>query len=245
MAVTRLLVIAGVAVALAGVTSELGLAKAPAGRVRHCKGLDVGNLQVWRLRTNGSCSSARSTLRRLLARGIGGLPVHKTSRSAWVCGKRGSTRFCRKSARAHGESVVVRIVFRLRARSDGSGAPPTPPPSPPPAPPGVVPAPQECLDFWNADTSHAFIDDGLHFYADHNVRKAWVFHAPEGQLEVCAVIFVVLVTDPEYGTDGEVRKLTGEWQLMNYYFGDPVAKQGEAPDHANASLDASGKLAPL
>jgi hypothetical protein len=59
------------------------------------------------------------------------------------------------------------------------------------------------------------------------------------------VIGVVPPNDYEYGADGEVSRPAGGWDLMSVVFGDPVAKQGQAADLANASLDASGKLARL
>jgi hypothetical protein len=122
----------------------------------------------------------------------------------------------------------------------GAEGGPTATPKPPPPP-----APQACLDLWNALDSHAFQDDGKHFYADHQARKAWVFYVPNNA-SLCAYIFVVSTSDFEYGLDGEAGALDlSGWQLMDSVFADPYATQRKAVDSANTSLDANGKLAPL
>jgi hypothetical protein len=111
------------------------------------------------------------------------------------------------------------------------------------APKGPVAAPKECLDLWNAAESHAFPDDGKHFYVDHKARQAWVFRLADGTNR-CAVIIVVATSDWEYGLDGEVGRLDGAgWRLMNSVFPNVYTMQARAAERANASLDPNGKLA--
>jgi hypothetical protein len=217
----KLLAIAAMAPLLTALIGERAAATGQSGQLRRCQDLNVGTLHVFRIRTNYRCVYAHEALRRLLRDGVSGLPARKASRGAWACRKQGSTRICTKLPRRH-RATTSRILFRTE---------PT--------------VPQDCLDLWNAQASHAFQDDGLHFYVDHGVRKGWVFHTPDGSLQLCAVIFVVPVSDWEYGTDGEVTAPNGGWQLMNYFFGQSIALQNQAPDHANVSLDPSGKLARL
>jgi hypothetical protein len=221
--------------------------------LRHCRDLTVGSLDVVSIRANYGCRSARRNLKRLLRGGIGALPARKSSRGRWSCRKQGRTRICKRSRRG---TFTLRIVFRtpspdptvVKPNSQPPAPPPAPPPPAPVPPPSPTPAPQDCLDLWNPYTSHAFQDDGYHFYVDHGVRKGWVFHMTDGT-DRCAVIFVVPSFDYEYGTDGETVNKTGTgWILMNHSdaFGDQAFNiQKQAYDRANVSLNSLGAIAAL
>ena len=93
------------------------------------------------------------------------------------------------------------------------------------------------------------LNAGLHFFADHNMRKAWVFHASDSR---CAVVAVVPSDDPypvEYGSDGEVSHPgpAGGWQRMDLVENQTWCfdMQDRAPANANVSLAPDGKIARL
>lgn len=203
-------------------------AAARSAKLHTCKELRVGTLRVYGVRANYPCSRARPALRRLLRNGVGALPARKSSRRKWACGRHGSFRVCTRPA-SRKAAPTRRIRFRTAT---------TKPAPPPPPPPTITPPPQDCLDLWNGDPMA--LNDGLHFYTDHNVRKAWVFHTSDGR---CAVVAAVPSDDPypaEYGTDGDVTKPSGGWIYINSF-----TWQDQAPAHANVSLAPDGKIAPL
>jgi hypothetical protein len=216
-----LLALAATATVWAIVTPAVSQARV--GNLRQCRDLEVTGVLVSRIRANFRCADARRALRGLLRGGIASLPVRRAGRRAWGCRKRGTTRICTKRTRSG--APMRRITFTARAKRD-------PPPKPA--------APQECIDGWNADEANA-AQYGVHFYADHGIRSGWVFLVDVR----CAVVFVVPVSDPEYGTDGEVGVPGGGWELMDRAFSDPYAIQRQAADNANVALDPAGKLTAL
>jgi hypothetical protein len=228
--------------------------------LRHCRGVRVGTVEAVHVRASYRCSSARKDLKSLLRRGVATLPARKTALGRWRCRKDGATRICKRARRGRRTSrILFRTASTVRQKAQapspdsvapspespppGSGAPPTPTPP--------KPAPQDCIDLWNASDSHAFAQDGYHFYLDHGIRKGWVFHMSDGTGR-CAVIFVDPPSDPyyyEYGTDGETEnKARNGWILMdsNDAFGaHAVEVQTQARENANVSLSSLGTIAPL
>ena len=215
--------------------------------LRHCRAVQVGTVKAVHVKANYRCRSARKDLKRLLRRGVAALPARKTALGRWSCRKEGSTRICKHVPRGR---PTLRIRFTTSSTVHQKSKPPpagSPAPSPQPSP-RPAPAPQDCLDLWNASGSHAFADDGYHFYVDHGIRQAWVFHMTDGTGR-CAVIFVVPPTDYEYGTDGETENTARNgWILMDStaaFGAEAVEVQTQARDNANASLSSLGTIAAL
>jgi hypothetical protein len=196
---------------------------------------------VTKVRSNFGCGKTRAVLRKLLKRGIAGLPAKTKHARRWGCGRSHGSRVCNWYGSRR--DTPRRVLFRAaKIKTITNGTPPPPPP--------VVDTVKACIDIWNADGLNR-IQYGYHFYADHNIRGAWVYTIPnsvDASILRCVVIFSVPPSDPypqEYGSDGEVRQPSGNgWQLMNAVpeLGDPVALQQQAPQHVNASLQADGSL---
>jgi hypothetical protein len=231
---------------LAGAVSP---ADAAQGRsdLRHCRQVRVETTKAVHITASYRCRSARKDLKALLRQGVASLPARKTALGRWRCRKEGSTRICKQVRRGR---PALRILFRTATVRQNSQPPPTGPPPPKPPPPKPAP-PQDCLDLWNASGSHAFANDGYHFYWDHGIRQAWVFHMTDGT-QRCAVIFVVPSTDPyyyEFGTDGATENSARNgWipmQSTEAFGGRSVEIQTQATDNANASLSSVGTIAPL
>jgi hypothetical protein len=210
-----------------------------------CAGFKAGSIAVSRVKTNARCGYARKVIRTLLRNGVDGLPKAKASSRRWSCRKRGTLRVCKKAGRV---GKVSKISFLPKDSSPVGQKGGTPPPPPPP--PTNPPAPQVCLDLWNTYES-TIPNLGIHFYADHNVRQAWVYLVtdPQGG-QRCAAIMVVADNDYEFGQDGELTQAgpAPNWFVMNYSTANwihPIATQEAAPANANTSLDVNGKLAPL
>jgi hypothetical protein len=232
---------------LIGIFAVAGVFAAPSSAyhltLSSCSGFKTTSLTVTKLKTNYSCAGARVDLRHLLRRGIRKLPKLTTRPGRWGCGKTGSDRVC---SRYTATGKVRRVLFRARLRKTTAGSTPNSQPPPatiPPTPP--APAVLDCINRWNADPY--FLSDGVHFYdPPHSARYAWVFplaHYPAK----CAVIFVQPPSDPEYTLDGYVFD-SGSSVLMDDPTipepgWNPLEIQNAAPTHANATLDATGRLA--
>jgi hypothetical protein len=227
-----LLVVVGLGILSFGTPSPAAAAQ-DRPTLRHCREVRTGTVKAVRVRASYRCRSARTDLKSLLRQGIALLPARKTALGGWSCRKQSSIRICKKQRRRSTLRISFRTGSTVAKESPGSKAP------------------QECLDLWNASPSHAFPDDGYHFYVDHGIRQAWVFHMTDGT-DRCTVIFVVPPTDPyyyEFGADGETEnKARNGWILMNSpdaFGGYAVEVQTQAPGNANASLGSLGTITPL
>jgi hypothetical protein len=112
-------------------------------------------------------------------------------------------------------------------------------------------APDECIRKWNADP--AAIGFGQHNFAGHGYDSALVTYLDRSGEQtgsadgLCAVLFPSRFLDPEARAAGAI--LAGHWrpisELPTIQLTRVAELQAIAAADANASLSATGKLAPL
>ena len=200
-------------------------------RLRACADLQLqrkhSTLLATRIRTNYGCSFARSKLRGLLHKGVGGIPRSRAHSGRLGCTSGAVAWTCRRYLRGGGQTKRIAFVLTVQVGSDLP---------PPPAPLPTSNPLQRCVDLWNGDpVNRALV--GYHFYYHHLIRRFWVYQLPSGR---CAFIGVVPATDLEYGNDGEVSAPGGGWAFIADVpeLGDSKVAQGQATANANATLSA-------
>jgi hypothetical protein len=125
------------------------------------------------------------------------------------------------------------------------------------------PAPQECIDRFNADESARAA--GRHFYSPgHDSRAGHAFFAidPErGRTDICVVVFAARESDREYGTigafggppmppsDADFGSGEGAWRYTTEFSftseKERLAVQKQGAEQANVALHRDGTIAAL
>jgi hypothetical protein len=81
-----------------------------------CVDMRTHSLRVTEIQSNFGCRRTHSTLRRLLRRGLHGLPEQTTHTRKWDCAKVGGQYICTRDADGSLATPPYRIVFHARAR---------------------------------------------------------------------------------------------------------------------------------
>ena len=99
-------------VVLAGADS----AYAPHLGYKPCKNMKFKRASATHVQSNYGCANARTTLRKLLAHGVGGLPKATTKVGVWGCRNTGYKHFYVCERRRSGTQASPSIVFAARRR---------------------------------------------------------------------------------------------------------------------------------
>jgi hypothetical protein len=137
--------------------------------------------------------------------------------------------------------LVAVVVAVLVVGSSGEGSP------------DVEPAPEECIESWNADRralAFGVHNSRAHSYTDVQVTYLTKEAEPaDAEVGMCAVIFGRSTLDPEPGASGQVLLPSDRWLPINVRLGVDERRltklQVDALQQANAELEEDGSIVPV